>query len=176
MPCLLASDSAIITVCRWLEMRPAPAALRTTLVGFNWRCDDLKCRPRTLTPTGGSAMPKMTFDPRVKEALDSFLLENVEVEPGKAFGLPAYYVNGKMFAGVYEDGATIKVPEDMIADLLSRDGISEFRPMEKHTMKNWVIIRRENPDDYIKDKDLFQAAFDHVFLISQEKKPSGKKG
>lgn len=42
-------------------------------------------------------MPKMTFDPRVKEALDSFLLENVEVEPGKAFGLPAYHASGKMF-------------------------------------------------------------------------------
>jgi hypothetical protein len=115
-------------------------------------------------------VPKMTFDPEVKEALDAFLLENVEVEPGKAFGLPAYYVNGKMFAAVYEDGASIKVPEDMVAELLARDGISEFRPMERHVMKNWVLLRREDPADYVKDRELFQVAFDHVYLLSKQAK------
>ena len=80
-------------------------------------------------------MPKMTFNPEVKEVLDSFLLENPEVEAGKAFGLPAYYVNGKMFASVYENGATIKVPIAMVEELLQKDGISEFRPMDKHVMK-----------------------------------------
>lgn len=112
----------------------------------------------------------MTFDPEVKEALDAFLLENVEVEPGKAFGLPAYYVNGKMFAAVYEDGASIKVPEEMVAELMARDGISEFRPMERHVMKNWVLIRREDPADYVKDRELFQAAFDYVYLLSKQAK------
>jgi YjbR len=115
-------------------------------------------------------MPKMTFDPGVKEALDAFLLENVEVEPGKAFGLPAYYVNGKMFAAVYEDGASIKVPEEMVAELLARDGISEFRPMGRHVMKSWVLIRRQDPADYVKDRELFQAAFDHVYLLSEQAK------
>jgi len=115
-------------------------------------------------------VPKMTFDPEVKEALDAFLLENVEVEPGKAFGLPAYYVNGKMFAAVYEDGASIKVPEEMVAELMARDGISEFRPMERHVMKNWVLIRRDDPADYVKDRELFQMAFDHVYLLSKQAK------
>ena len=115
-------------------------------------------------------MAKMSFNQEIKDALDSFLLDNVEVEPGKAFGLPAYYINGKMFAAVYEDGATIKVPEDMAAELLEQDGISEFRPMDRHTMKNWVLIRRENPDDYQADKELFQAAMEYVYVLSKEKK------
>lgn len=120
-------------------------------------------------------MSKMSYDPEVKGVLDSMLLDNVEVEPGKAFGLPAYYINGKMFAAVYEDGATIKVPEETAAELLERDGIQEFRPMEKHVMKNWVLIRRESPEDYREDKELFQLAFDHVYVLSKQKKPAKTK-
>ena len=116
------------------------------------------------------SMPKMSFDPEVKEVLDSFLLENVEVEPGKAFGLPAYYVNGKMFAAVYEDGATLKVPEDMRDELLEREGISEFRPMGRHTMKGWVLIRLEDPAELVEYRELFDLAFEYVYSISREKK------
>lgn len=123
----------------------------------------------------GTDVPKMSFDPAVKEVLDSMLLDNIEVEPGKAFGLPAYYINGKMFAAVYEDGATIKVPEEMATELLEREGISEFRPMDKHAMKNWVLIRREDPEDLRGDAELFQAAFEHVYLLSKQQKPAGRK-
>ena len=114
-------------------------------------------------------MPKMSFNPEVKEVLDSFLLENPRVEAGKAFGLPGYYVNGKMFASVYENGATIKVPTEMVSELLQRDGISEFRPMEKHVMKNWVMIEREDPAELVEDRELFDKAFEYVLDLTTEK-------
>ncbi len=120
-------------------------------------------------------MPKkFTFDPDIKEALDAFLLDNPEVEPGKAFGMPAYYINGKMFAGVFGDGATVKVPEEMVPELLERPTISEFSPMEGRKMKNWVIIRRDDPAEYVKDKVVFQAAFDHVYALTTEVKKKKK--
>lgn len=75
-----------------------------------------------------------------------------------------------MFAGVYEDGATVKLPEDRVAELLNEEGMSEFRPMEKHTMKNWVLIRREAPEDFTGDKALFEEALEYVFVLSKEKK------
>ncbi|MHB8896113.1 MAG: hypothetical protein ACYC99_13185 [Candidatus Geothermincolia bacterium] len=119
-------------------------------------------------------MPKFTFEPAVKEALDAFLLDNPEVEPGKAFGMPAYYINGKMFAGVFADGATVKVPEDMVEELLSREGFSRFEPMEGRSMKNWLLIRRADPADYVKDKDVFQIAFENVYALTKEA-PQKKK-
>lgn len=115
-------------------------------------------------------MPKISFDPEVKEALDSLLLDNIEIEPGKAFGLPAYYINGKMFAVVYEDGAAIKVPEDMVAELSGRDYIFEFKPMGRHTMKSWVLLRREDPAGFAADKELFQTALEHVYVLSKQEK------
>jgi hypothetical protein len=111
---------------------------------------------------------KFSFDPVIKEALDEFLLDDPEVEPGKAFGMPAYYVNGKMFAGVFGDGATVKVPEEMVPELLESPSISEFYPMEGRKMKNWVIIRHDDPADYAGDRAVFQAAFDHVHALTTE--------
>jgi len=119
-------------------------------------------------------MHKFTFDPAIKEALDAFLLDNPEVEPGKAFGMPAYYINGKMFAGVFNDGATVKLPPEMVPETLEREGISEFTPMEGRKMKNWLIIRREDPADYIKERKLFDAAFDYVYALTKES-PKKKK-
>jgi hypothetical protein len=113
---------------------------------------------------------KWSFNQEIKDALDSFLLENLEVEPGKAFGLPVYYINGKMFAGVYEDGATMKVPPDLATELLRREDVFEFRPMDKHAMKNWVLIKKEDPRDYLEDKALFETAMEHVYMLSKEKK------
>lgn len=125
----------------------------------------------------GVGVPAVSFDPAVKEVLDAMLLENIEVEPGKAFGLPAYYVSGKMFAAVYEGGATIKVPEELVAELLERDGISRFRPMGRHAMKSWVLIEREDPQDLRRDAGLFQAAFEHVYHLAREQNAAagGKK-
>ncbi|HEY5526023.1 MAG TPA: MmcQ/YjbR family DNA-binding protein [Candidatus Anoxymicrobiaceae bacterium] len=113
-------------------------------------------------------MPKFTFEPARKEALDAFLLDNPEVEPGKAFGMPAYYVNGKMFARVFGDGVTVKLPADDVGELLEREGVSEFQPMEGRKMKNWVVIRRDDPSDLVKDRDIFQTAFDYVYALTKE--------
>jgi hypothetical protein len=117
-----------------------------------------------------------TFNPEVKEVLDSFLLDNPEVEPGKAFGMPAYYINGKVFAGVFGDGATLKVPEDVAADLREREGISEFSPMAGRVMRSWVLITRENPEDLVEERELFDLALEHVRELSLAPRKAKKKG
>jgi hypothetical protein len=118
-----------------------------------------------------------TFEPAVKEALDAFLLDNPEVEPGKAFGMPAYYVNGKMFAGVYHDSATLKLPGDAAAEALEREDVSEFEPMKGRKMKNWVLLRHEDPVEFVSDRKLFDVAFDYVFQLTAAapKKKAAKK-
>jgi hypothetical protein len=37
-------------------------------------------------------------------------------------------------------------------------------------MKNWVIIRHDDPAGYVGDKDLFSTAFDYVYALTKEKK------
>jgi hypothetical protein len=40
--------------------------------------------------------------------------------------------------------------------------------MEGRKMKNWVIIRHDDPADYAGDRAVFQAAFDHVHALTTE--------
>jgi TfoX/Sxy family transcriptional regulator of competence genes len=110
----------------------------------------------------GFRMEKTKFNRDIKEILDSFLLEFPEVTAGKMFGYPAYYVRQKLFACIYENGVGIKVPEYLAEELIKSEGVTNFQPMGRAKMKQWIQINRQKPDDYLKDKELFKASVDYV--------------
>ncbi|MHA2255158.1 MAG: hypothetical protein ACXAAM_03715 [Candidatus Heimdallarchaeaceae archaeon] len=112
-------------------------------------------------------MPKFSFDEEIKEIIDDILLEIPEVEPGHAFGLPGYYVNGKLFASVYESGLTLKLPKEKCSDLIERvDGFDAFAPLG-NAMKEWVHITKEDPNDFENDIELMIESLNFVKVISK---------
>ena len=52
-------------------------------------------------------MSTVTFNPAHKEVLDDVLLQIPGVVGGMMFGYPAYYINRKLFACIYEEGVGI---------------------------------------------------------------------
>jgi hypothetical protein len=105
---------------------------------------------------GGSVtISKAVFNPQHKKVLDSFLLEQEGVTPGKMFGYPAYYVNKKLFACLYEEGVGIKLPEDKAKELVGKEGIIPFQPLGRRKMRQWIQINREDSSQYLDDKDIF---------------------
>jgi TfoX/Sxy family transcriptional regulator of competence genes len=107
-------------------------------------------------------MEKAKFNRDIKEALDSFLLEFPEVTAGKMFGYPAYYARKKLFACIYENGVGIKVPEGLAEELIKTEGIINFQPMGRAKMRQWIQINRQDPNDYLKDKEIFKVSVDYV--------------
>jgi hypothetical protein len=107
-------------------------------------------------------MAKAEYNQKIKESLDSFLLEFPGVNPGKMFGYPAYYVGKKLFACVYEDGVGIKVSEDLAKDLIKSEGITYFQPLGRPRMKQWIQINRGEPEDYYKDIEIFKTSIEFV--------------
>lgn len=97
-----------------------------------------------------------------KEVLDSLLLPFPGVSSGKMFGYPAYYVRGKMFACLYEDGVGIKVSEQSAKKLLERNDIIPFQPMGRRKMKEWVQLRKIGSEEYLEEKELFREAVQFV--------------
>jgi hypothetical protein len=112
-------------------------------------------------------MGKTKYNQNIKEILDSFLLQFPEVTRGKMFGYPAYYAGKKLFACVYENGVGIKVPEDLAEELIKTEGIISFQPMGRTKMRQWIQINRQEPDDYLKDKEIFKASIDYVLKITK---------
>ena len=78
------------------------------------------------------------------------------------FGYPAYYINKRMFACVYEEGIGIKIPENLAEELVGREGITYFQPMGRWKMREWIQIERKNPEDYVKDIDIFISSINFV--------------
>lgn len=118
------------------------------------------------------------FKPEVKEALDSILLEIPGVCAGKMFGLPGYYIEGKLFACVYREGVGIKVPANLAASLLERENVIPFQPFEKSKMLEWVQINHDQPGDYLADEEVFLASIEFVLelaLGSNKKRPRGSR-
>jgi len=107
-------------------------------------------------------MSKVIFNPEVKKAVDSILLRNPSVVPGKMFGYPAYYINKKLIACIYENGVGVKVPADVADQLMGKEGIVHFQPMGRQKMKEWIQIDRKNPDDYLKDIEIFETSINFV--------------
>ncbi len=107
-------------------------------------------------------MGKANYNTEIKNVLDSFLLKIPIVISGKMFGYPAYYVNKKLFACVYEDGVGLKVPFDMANELIKNEGIIPFMPMGRNKMKEWIQINREQPEDYFNNIDIFEKSIEFV--------------
>ena len=105
-------------------------------------------------------MAKAEYNQKIKESLDSFLLVFTGVAAGKMFGYPAYYFGNRLFACVYEDGVGVKVPEDLVKDLIKSEGITYFQPLGRPRMKQWIQISRANPEDYYKDIEIFKASIE----------------
>ena len=118
-------------------------------------------------------MPIADFNPKHKEVLDGMLLDIPGVKAGKMFGLPGYYIDGKLFACVWEDGVSLKVPTKVREELLKKRGVGPFVPMEGSPMKEWVLIRRKDSRDFLKLEDAFISSVEYV--LSLPKKSPRKK-
>lgn len=118
-------------------------------------------------------MPIADFNPKHREVLDGMLLDIPGVKAGKMFGLPGYYIDGKLFACVWEDGVSLKVPEKVREELLKKRGVVPFVPMEGRPMKEWVLINRKDSRDYLKLEDAFISSVEYV--LSLPKKSPRKK-
>ncbi len=113
-------------------------------------------------------MTKRFFNKTHKEMLDSILLNLPEVKEGKMFGYPAYYVHGKLFACVMEDGVSVKIPETLVKKLLEEKRAIPFERMGRK-MREWVQLNRRNSEEYIKDKVIFRQSAEYVLSLAKKK-------
>jgi TfoX/Sxy family transcriptional regulator of competence genes len=120
-------------------------------------------------------MPIADFNEKHKEVLDEVLLDIPGVKAGKMFGLPGYYVGGKLFACVWENGVSVKLPQDVREKLLKQKGVEPFVPMEGRPMREWALITRKNSKDYLKYEDVFLSAVEYVLSLPKAKKKASKK-
>lgn len=78
------------------------------------------------------------------------LVQHVPYERKKMFGQYALFLNGHMFAGVFQDDLFIRYPLDMQKDLIETcDEVENFQPMKGRVMREYLTI----PETIYSDKD-----------------------
>lgn len=94
-------------------------------------------------------------DPVYHAAAEAILTTLPGVKAGKAFGYPAYKVNGKVFAFFGSNGLSLKLPESQVAELIASDPIFQpFSPAEGIVWKAWISMRVNDPADYADHEEL----------------------
>jgi hypothetical protein len=105
----------------------------------------------------------MRFKENHKMALDEVLLTMPGIKGGKAFGYPAYKVNGKVFAFVCGDGIALKLPEKRVIEMIeNNDHAKPFQPVEGVYWREWVAIAPPTTDTYQAYIPLFEESIQFV--------------
>lgn len=103
------------------------------------------------------------YDPEVKAALDKILLHIPGVQSSKAFGYPAYKINGKVFAFAGSKGASVKLPKTRVRELLDAGGAARpFEAAEGVVWKEWVLLELPTVEMYRNYSGLFDEAIQYV--------------
>jgi hypothetical protein len=109
----------------------------------------------------------------ILEVLIDLFADRDDVRQGKMFAFPSFSTGGKIFASVFGDGVSLKLPPETI-DRLADDEITSFVPMGK-TMTGWVLITRPEAESYRDDVNLFNISIDYVAELARERPPRPRK-
>jgi hypothetical protein len=103
------------------------------------------------------------YDEARKSVMDGLLVGMPGVKASKAFGYPAYKVNGKIFAFVGSKVVAIKLPKMRVQELT--DAHPEMKPFEVDEgviWREWLAIDRPDSEDYAQDIELFEESVQFV--------------
>jgi hypothetical protein len=106
---------------------------------------------------GSAASPKVDVDVARLFAMER--LGGAEVT--QKFGNASFSISGKVFAFTRPDGLVLKLPADILAQVLAEREAGDL-VMGKRVMREWVLLRMKDAEGYRDELDLLRAAMDFV--------------
>lgn len=89
------------------------------------------------------------------DGLVSFLAEitrDIDCQPRKMFGYPAYFINNNMFVCAFQESLVVRLSQEDKAKVLKRyKVVTEFEPIPGRAMKEYVAI----PESLYRDRTAF---------------------
>ncbi len=104
----------------------------------------------------------MNYNQAVAAELETLMRDIPGAKPGKMFGMPAYKVNGKLAAAMFENGVVIKLGAPRTAALVGTGSIQPFEPLPGRVWKEWVVLT----GDLSAQRGLLEEAVRYVTTLS----------
>jgi TfoX/Sxy family transcriptional regulator of competence genes len=98
-------------------------------------------------------------------------MKDVDCVKRKMFGFPAYFINGNMFAGTFEEHLFLRLSIGDRAKITKQNtDVKSFEPMKGRAMKEYVVL----PKSLYRNKDEFSywinKSIDYVTSLPSKKK------
>jgi TfoX/Sxy family transcriptional regulator of competence genes len=98
-------------------------------------------------------------------------MKDVDCEKRKMFGFPAYFINGNMFSGTFEENLFLRLSmEDRNKISRANTDVKPFEPMKGRAMKEYVVL----PKSLYKNRNEFSfwinKSVDYVNSLPAKKK------
>lgn len=106
----------------------------------------------------------------LKDLFDACLPDRPGVARRQMFGFPAAFVNGNMFAGLFEDQAMARLPPSMVEALIA-EGARPFEPMPGRPMKAYLTL----PEAVLEDEAEFARLLDAACAFTAAMPPKAPK-
>ncbi len=113
-------------------------------------------------------MAKAEYSIDLKAVVEPLMFKMPKVLPGKMFGYPAYYVNGKLMACIVGDGLGLKVPEKLAAELIETGRAVCFQPLGRRRMREWIELKVENPEDILQETALLETSRQYILSLTRD--------
>jgi TfoX/Sxy family transcriptional regulator of competence genes len=84
--------------------------------------------------------PRAKPSAQLAAAFDAALPKDDRILRRPMFGMPAAFVNGNMFAGLYEESVALRLPEPKRQELLALAGAGPFEPMPGRAMREYAVV------------------------------------
>lgn len=98
----------------------------------------------------------------VLQALVRLLAPFPDVTRDNMFGFPSFRASGQIFACIYEQGLSLKMPKAAAETIVLSPGISPFIPFGRARMRQWIHIERPQASMYADDFHLIETSVLYV--------------
>ena len=100
--------------------------------------------------------------PETLAVLERLLEGRDGIRRARMFGAPAFFAGERMFACVLGDGVGLKLREARVRSLADRASVGPFVGPRGRTMREWIVLRHEDPAALEDDLDLVLESLDYV--------------
>ena len=108
-------------------------------------------------------MPKWTKAPEELVARFATLVAGVPgVQARKMFGYPAAFVNGYLFAGIFQEALFLRLSPDDHTRFMTLAGAKPFEPMPGRAMRGYVVVPPSILTSSTRMHDWLDKAFAHA--------------
>lgn len=94
-----------------------------------------------------------------------------EITQRKMFGYPAAYVNGRLFAGLFENSLILKLPIESRSELLKLRGATRFEPVPGRMMGEFVVV----PPSLVKNRARLHPWLESAYTYVKSLPPKPQK-